>query len=1064
MKRFVSLSLAIILFVGVLTSMYVVQPVKAEETIYIRADGSIDPPTAPITTADNIAYIFIDNVSSDADGIVVERNNIVVDGAFHVLQGSGTRNGVVLVGRSNVTLRNLQISAFSTGVILGSSGCVLSGNNITSNKDYGINVSNSSSNNIFSENNIANNGYGIYFNDEYWLCFFDNNTITQNQVSNNSNVGIFFFGAYSWGWSSGNVISGNIMANNTLGIKMMWGENNTVSGNQIAAIGDAVSLVSNHNSAIFENNITSINGNGVILGADWAYHYTSDCTYTNVSRNRIAVENGNGVAISGCEYNTVSGNNITVAKGSGVYLYPYLANDYPFSEVVPSSYNLISENNVTGNCYPGGGIFLSSSFYNNISRNYVCADNYNIYLYNSDNNSIFHNRFVGRGLQVYSFNSANVWDNGYPSGGNYWSDYTGTDVDGDGIGDGPYVIDADNQDRYPLMRPWSPLPVRNMNTGLGYATIQEAIDHASTGDTIFAESGTYSHIEITKSLNLCGESKYTTIIDGAEYEEAAILVLASSVNISNFTVQNGKPDIYVSGFDRITILDNIMKDSSEGVLRFVDTSGNVLAGNLINGSGAGGGINFDWGNDTLVFNNTVIRCWAAINGGYPSYNNTFQNNNFIDNDYSIFMNNVFDNSRFFHNNFINGLLAHLTSSEACAWDNGYPSGGNYWSDYNGSDLYLGEFQTEPGSDGMGDTPYVIDADNRDNYPLMNPWPSGWKLDFTAPTNHPIVDFAVYNGSLYAAADNKLYVKDENSWNVIDTTTFVTSLESFGDKLVAGGQGGLFCYDGTSFGLIFSVSTYIKVLGVYDNRLYAGTMLDNPPTLYYCNGSADNPADWHVDTGFSAILNFSGAFGSIDSYAVYDGNMYVASSDTVYCFDGTGWSVALSYEYAYAFLDMQVFNGKLYLATRDLNRIPLYVGGSGFSGVIIEFDGENWTTVLGHDYWIYSLEEYDGKLYAGTANRIYTFNGTFWDVSFYSAEGAYYAISMINYDGKIYAGMGNGYIFADPVSEIVTAAELPPSAAVPELSSTAFTLLLMISSLSAIVVTKKRLRRRLSLAS
>jgi hypothetical protein len=57
------------------------------------------------------------------------------------------------------------------------------------------------------------------------------------------------------------------------------------------------------------------------------------------------------------------------------------------------------------------------------------------------------------------------------------------------------------------------------------------------------------------------------------------------------------------------------------------------------------------------------------------------------------------------------------------WDNSYPSGGNYWSDYTGFDLYSGPYQNETGSDGIGDTPYVIDADNQDNYPLekLFPW-------------------------------------------------------------------------------------------------------------------------------------------------------------------------------------------------------------------------------------------------------------------------------------------------------------------------------------------------------
>jgi hypothetical protein len=54
------------------------------------------------------------------------------------------------------------------------------------------------------------------------------------------------------------------------------------------------------------------------------------------------------------------------------------------------------------------------------------------------------------------------------------------------------------------------------------------------------------------------------------------------------------------------------------------------------------------------------------------------------------------------------------------WDNGYPSGGNYWSNYDGTDSYSGPCQNVTGSDGVGDTPYVIDGSNQDNYPLMTP--------------------------------------------------------------------------------------------------------------------------------------------------------------------------------------------------------------------------------------------------------------------------------------------------------------------------------------------------------
>ena len=128
-----------------------------------------------------------------------------------------------------------------------------------------------------------------------------------------------------------------------------------------------------------------------------------------------------------------------------------------------SSNNSISGNNITANNSPGIWLMHSSN-YNSVSRNTIANNNVGISLAgSSSNNIIYHNNFIDNGHQSVPSDYANVWDDGYPSGGNYWNDYTGVDeksgpdqdlLGSDGIGDIPYVIDTNNKDRYPLMNTW----------------------------------------------------------------------------------------------------------------------------------------------------------------------------------------------------------------------------------------------------------------------------------------------------------------------------------------------------------------------------------------------------------------------------------------------------------------------------------------------------------------------------------------------------------------------------------------------------------------------------------
>jgi len=262
-----------------------------------------------------------------------------------------------------------------------------------------------------------------------------------------------------------------------------------------------------------------------------------------------------------------------------------------------------------------------------------------------------------------------------------------------------------------------------------FHTIQEAINHANEGDIIFVRNGTYSSIQITKSLTIEGENKYTTIIDGGGgwHDGSGIIVRANNVRISKFTIQHAEC-VRIDSYVNMTFSDNIMLDNFQGI-RLINTSGNMISDNIINGNyvSSAGAIGFDCADDNIIHNNILTNSGylGAIHGGYPSYNNTFSENTITGNSRAIEMNNIFNDNKFFHNNLINNTIQvyFYGAAKVNSWDAGYPSGGNYWSDYAGKDSYNGLNQNLSGSDGIGDTPYIIDARNRDHYPLMKPWTS-----------------------------------------------------------------------------------------------------------------------------------------------------------------------------------------------------------------------------------------------------------------------------------------------------------------------------------------------------
>lgn len=232
----------------------------------------------------------------------------------------------------------------------------------------------------------------------------------------------------------------------TFGILLRSSCNNHVSDNDVTDhlnVTSSADLRSNGIGLIFDSNNNSILNNNVFnseIGIFLEYRSNNN----EVSNNTVTYNYLRGIdSYLDCRNNLFSNNYVANNKG-GISIYG-TRNHRVFNNIIT--------NNDEGVWleYDGNHLLIG----NNITYNKV-----GIKIRQTSNNTIYHNNFINNTEQVSFFELySNTWDHGYPSGGNYWSNYTGKDANRDGIGDTPYVITEENQDHYPLMSPWTPVEV-----------------------------------------------------------------------------------------------------------------------------------------------------------------------------------------------------------------------------------------------------------------------------------------------------------------------------------------------------------------------------------------------------------------------------------------------------------------------------------------------------------------------------------------------------------------------------------------------------------------------------
>jgi parallel beta-helix repeat protein len=419
--------------------------------------------------------IIGNNLTEDA---IWMQGNQLSDYNTHHIPEDNLVNGKPVYYYKN--LSGMDIDGIAVGQIIVANCTVFNFSNLDiDNTDYGIQLAYSSCINI-DENSFSWISIAILaMRGTSWI------NITNNDMDY---VG---YGA-RFEYSSYNKISSNNFTNSGYPIDVVWSSNyNYIQNNNLTSCSYAIDIAGSSYHTTVINNYFYDNHVGTWIRSSSRYNMVKNNTFlmndegvlvqssqhNKIEYNNISNSIDGGITLENTENITILNNNISMNNGWGISfdysLKSPVSNNYIFNHdkgimLVGNSYdNLLMNNIIINNTL---GVHLDSSPNNQIIDNNVSGNLYGINITSSSDNWIFHNNIIDNTDQANDDGLDNYWDDGYPSGGNYWSDYGGIDLNRtpnqdvpppDGIGDTPHVIDVDSLDCYPLMEPYFFKPFEN---------------------------------------------------------------------------------------------------------------------------------------------------------------------------------------------------------------------------------------------------------------------------------------------------------------------------------------------------------------------------------------------------------------------------------------------------------------------------------------------------------------------------------------------------------------------------------------------------------------------------